>query len=737
MIDIELGVYMSKTIFVSNRLPVTVKKEENTLSFHKSIGGLATGLQGYHEKSDSLWVGWTGLPDEVITDLDYQEIESTLKRHYNCVPINLTEAEIDKYYYGFSNNMIWPLFHYFSNLASHDVENWQAYKMVNQKFYNSIKELIEEDDIIWIHDYQLMLLPQMIREKHPKVKIGFFLHIPFPSYEIFRTIVWREELLEGVLGSDLIGFHTYDYVRHFLSSVRRILGCEHHLNTITYNGRYVKADVFPMGIDFNHFAAEYKDSSFKSQFKAIKSSLKDIKMILSIDRLDYTKGIPERIKAYRRFLELYPEFIGKVRLNLIVAPSREAVDSYKELLKEIQILVSEVNGELGTISWQPIFFFFQSFSQEELIAYYRNADVMLVTPLRDGMNLVVKEYIASRIDYEGMVVISETAGAASELGEYIIVNPNDLDEIAAGIKQALDMPVSEKRIINQTMCKRLKRYNVQFWAEDFMYNLSNLVTDPMQLTGQIDLDQNSKLIAESFSDAENRLLLLDYDGTLVGFKSVPEKAKPDKELKDLIQKLVDNRHNTVVIVSGRDHFTLEKFFGDLNVHLIASHGLWIKHPNTDWEMTLALNNDWKATVNHVLEVYADRMPGALIEEKDFSLAFHYRLCEPDLVATKLNEVKDALVSMTQTMTIGLQEGNKVIEMKDLRVNKGYGASVFLKNPKFDFIMSVGDDVTDEDLFDVLNEGSYGIKVGLGNSKANYRVRSWQSVRKLLNNLSSL
>lgn len=728
---------MSKTIFVSNRLPVTVKKEDLKLTYHKSIGGLATGLKSYHENSDALWVGWTGLPNEVLTDEDHLLIENKLLNEYKCVPIELSDFEIEQYYYGFSNNTIWPLFHYFSNLANYNIENWESYKKVNLKFYLKIKPLLNDDDIVWVHDYQLMLLPQLIRENHPNVRIGFFLHIPFPSYEIFRTLVWRVELLEGVLGADLIGFHTYDYVRHFLSSARRILGCEHNLNTITFNGRFVKADVFPMGIDFNHFAAEYKDTNYKLQTKAIKTSLKDQKMILSIDRLDYTKGIPERIKAYRRFLELYPSYLGKVRLNLIVAPSREAVDSYKELLKEIQILVSEVNGELGTISWQPIFFFFQSFSQEELIAYYRNAEVMLVTPIRDGMNLVVKEYLASRVDYEGMVVISETAGAASELGEYIIVNPNDLDQIAEGIKQALVMPVAEKRIINQTMCKRLKRYNVKFWAEDFMNNLTHLMTDPMALSGQIDLDNEPIRIIEPFSKSQNRLLLLDYDGTLVGFKSVPEKAKPDKELLDLIRKLTENQKNTLVIVSGRDHYTLEKWFGELDVHLIASHGLWLKHPETSWEMTIALNNEWKSTINHVLEVYADRMPGALIEEKDFSLAFHYRLCEPDLVATKLHEVKDALVSMTQTMTIGLQEGNKVIEMKDLRVNKGFGASVFLKNVKYDFIMSIGDDVTDEDLFEVLGDDDFGIKVGLGNSKANYRVRSWQSVRKLLGSLSTI
>lgn len=722
---------MSKTIFISNRLPVTVKKEADQLTFHKSIGGLATGLQSYHENSEALWVGWTGISNEDLSSDDRKNIDIEMLETYKCIPVYLSQEEIDNYYFGFSNKTIWPLFHYFSNFASHEVENWTFYKSVNYKFYDSVKHLIGDNDIIWIHDYQLMLLPQIIRENHPNVKIGFFLHIPFPSYEIFRTIVWRKELLVGVLGSDIIGFHTYDYVRHFLSSVKRILGYEHHLNKITVDERYVKADVYPMGIDFERFASDYNDSAFIAQSKAIQDSLSDIKMILSIDRLDYTKGIPERIKAFRRFLELYPEFNQKVRLNLIVAPSREAVDSYKELLKEIQILVSEVNGELGSISWQPVFFFFQSFSQEELVAYYRNADVMLVTPLRDGMNLVVKEYIAARTDYEGMVVISETAGAASELGEYIIVNPNDIDEIAEGIKRAFEIPLDEKRRINQAMSNRLKRYNVRFWADSFMYDLTSFISDPMQLTGKIDLDHNSERFFKSFSVSKKRLLLLDYDGTLVGFKSTPELATPDEALMELIHSLAEDDRNTVVIVSGRDHYTLESWFGELDIHLIASHGLWVKHPDSAWQMTIALNNEWKSSIIHVMEVYADRMPGALIEEKDYSLAFHYRLCEPDLVATKLPEVMDTLVSMTQTMSIGLQEGNKVIEMKDLRVNKGFGASVFLKNPDFDFVMSIGDDVTDEDLFEVLEEGSYGIKVGFGSSKANYRVRSWQSVRKLL------
>ncbi len=722
---------MSKTIFVSNRLPVTVSKEDDELQYSKSIGGLATGLKSYHESSNGLWAGWPGVSEEGTSDKEKESIGETLEESYNCLPVFLSNEEIDRYYYGFSNKTIWPLFHYFSNKAEYNVDTWDAYYQVNRKFFDAIKDRIEEDDIIWVHDYQLMLLPEMIREVYPNVRIGFFLHIPFPSYEVFRMLVWREEILKGLLGADLIGFHTYDYVRHFLSSVRRILGYEHNLNNIVFEDRLVKADVFPMGIDYDRFSKEYTSKEFKKEEAEIVESIDGVQMILSIDRLDYTKGIPERIKAYDRFLEKNPEYVEKVRLNLIVAPSREAVDSYEQLKREIQILVSETNGKYGTVSWMPIWFFFQSFPQESLIAFYKHSEVLLVTPLRDGMNLVVKEYIAARTDYEGMVVISETAGAASELGEAVIVNANDTDEIADGIKTALEMPGKEKRAINRIMHRRLKRYNVEFWAEQFMNNLAHLETDPLEVSVQKSLERDNAVVVDAYKEANKRLLFIDYDGTLVGFKSIPEKAKPDKEVRRLLQKLTDDPKNKVVIVSGRDRLTLDDWLGDMDLHILASHGLWLRHPGEDWRMTVSLNNDWKATIHHVLEVFTDRMPGSLIEEKEYSLAFHYRQCEPDMVATKFGEVKEALLSMTQSMSLGLQEGNKVLEIKDNRVNKGQGVSIFAEGKDFDFIMSIGDDVTDEDLFDALPEDSYTIKVGMGHTAAKYRVRSWRSVRQIL------
>ena len=719
---------MSKIIFISNRLPVTVTKNEDKLEYHESIGGLATGLKSYHEQSDSIWVGWTGISDDSITIEDKISIQTELKDNYKCLPVFLTDSDINKYYYGFCNNTIWPLFHYFANKTEYEFDTWESYKEVNNKFFETVDPLIEEGDTIWIHDYQLMLLPQLIKEKHPTARIGFFLHIPFPSYEIFRLLIWREEILTGLLGADLIGFHTYDYVRHFLSSTNRLLGLENNLHIINFEDRHIQVDAFPMGIDYDFFSKE--DVKEYSAGEQAFENIKDMKMILSIDRLDYTKGIPERLKGFNRFLAKYPEYKEKVRLNLIVAPSREKVNSYENLRREITELVSEINGKYGTVSWMPVWFYFQSFSQEDLISFYRHSDVLLVTPLRDGMNLVAKEYVASRTDYVGMVVISETAGAASELSEAVLVNANNYDAIACGLKTAIEMPLEEKIARNMIMQERLKRYNVRFWASEFLSTLDSAAEATLSHT-QISLDKNNRSLIHSYNAADKRIIFLDYDGTLVGFKSLPEQAKPDDELKELLIKLTNNPKNTIVIVSGRDRNTLEKWFGDFNLHMLASHGLWLMHPGEEWKMTISLDNAWKDSIRHILQIYTDRMPGSLIEEKDFSLAWHYRQCEPDMIAMKLIEIRAALLSMTSSMSLSVQEGNKVLEIKDSRVNKGYIASLFLRDSDYEFIFGAGDDLTDEDLFNVLPEDSFSVKVGSGNSVADYRIKSWKSLRNLL------
>ena len=506
------------------------------------------------------------------------------------------------------------------------------------------------------------------------------------------------------------------------------------MNMITYEDRYVKVDAFPMGIDYERFAKQIDDPVYHKEVEEINSSTQGQKMILSIDRLDYTKGIPGRIRAFETLLKNYPEYVGKVRLNLIVAPSRIEVDRYENLRREITELVSELNGKYGSIGWMPVWFFFQSFSQERLIAYYRYADVLIVTPLRDGMNLVAKEYIAARTDYRGMVVISETAGAASELGEAVVVNPNDTEAVARGLKAALEMPDEEKETINRIIHKRLKRYNVDFWAKDFINELHNVAGFSVYKKKRNIWKEHAK-IEDAYRKACHRLLFLDYDGTLVGFTARPNEAKPDADLLNLLEQLTSDKMNTVVIISGRDRHTIKKWLDSPNLHILASHGLWIHHPDKEWEKTVEIDNSWKKSIAGLLEIYADRMPGAIIEEKEFALAFHYRQCEPDMVEQKLSEVREALMSMTNSMSIGIQEGNKVLEIKDASVNKGLGASLYLGSTDYDFILGIGDDRTDEDLFNALPQKAFSIKVGIGNTNADYYIKSWESVRALLMSLS--
>jgi len=729
---------MSKIIFVSNRLPVTVKRNGGNLEYQKSIGGLATGLKSYHEQSDSIWVGWPGISEENILDKEKEHIQKELRREYKCLPVFLSDIEIDEYYNEFCNKTIWPLFHYFTGRTKYNVNTWKSYQQVNEKFFRSVEDVISENDIIWIHDYQLMLLPKMIKDKYPETKVGFFLHIPFPSYEIFRLLIWRDEILKGLLGADLVGFHTYEYARHFISCTRRLLGLESNMNQIYYEDRYVQVNAFPMGIDFEFFSKEHDNSSVHEETKQILEYETGVKNILSIDRLDYTKGIPERLRAYSRFLSRNPEYREKVRLNLIVAPSREDVDLYDDLRREIKELVSEINGKYATFTWMPIWFFYRSFSQESLIAMYRHSDVLLVTPLRDGMNLIAKEYLAARTDCEGMLVLSETAGAASELGEAVIVNANDYDAIANGIKTALDMHRYEKIARSKMMQNRIKRYNVEFWASEFLQALKQTAIKSPQTVFQWSIEKESYQLNLAYQKAQKRVLFLDYDGTLVGFHVIPEQAKPDKELIKLLADLANDPQNTVVLISGRERDKLADWFGDLNVHIIASHGLWIRHPGQDdWIMTMSLENDWKESIRQILESYTDRTPGSFIEEKEYSLAWHYRQCEPDMVALKLGEIRETFLSMMRSTTLGLQEGNKVLEVKDIRVNKGFCISTFFLNRDYDFIFAVGDDYTDEDIFTVLSRETFTFKIGWGNTAANYHLKSWQSVRQILKKFTDI
>ena len=538
----------------------------------------------------------------------------------------------------------------------------------------------------------------------------------------------------------MIGFHTYDYERHFFSCVRRLFGYEISFNQIHIEERIIIADSFPMGIDYNKFVNSAQDVGMQSITE--KSELHqeldkyflaspDRKLILSIDRLDYTKGIPNRLKAFARFLEKYPEFRQKVTLIMLAVPSRGQVDHYQLLKKEVDELVGQINGAYGNINYTPIWYFYRSLPFNNLIELYSSCDVALITPVRDGMNLVAKEYLASRINNTGVLILSEMAGVAKEMGEALIINPVDEEDMADSINQALTMPVEEQKERIAFMKQRIQRYDVFKWANEFVKSLKkaeNVQSD--FLAKRITKPLATKLLNQ-YNDAKKRAIFLDYDGTLAHFRKNPQDAKPDEELHSIIKKITSNELNIVTIISGRDRYTLEKWFAGHNVNLICEHGVWLKKVDGDWEMLTTVNNNWIPNVRPVMENFVDRTPGSFIEEKNYSLVWHYRKSEPEQGELRANELKDELNTHLSNHNLEIMEGNKVIEVKSGGINKGVAALKFISNKPYDFIMAIGDDWTDEFMFRELPEEAITIKVGMKHTKAAYKVESVDAVRSLL------
>jgi len=507
------------------------------------------------------------------------------------------------------------------------------------------------------------------------------------------------------------------------------------MGTLAVDDRIVKADAFPMGIDYDKYSTAVEDPTVKKSLAKVKKKVGDRKIIISIDRLDYTKGILQRLEAFDLFLTQNPKYKEKVTLILVAVPSRTGVEDYAELRKQLEGMVGRINGEHGSLGWVPVWYLYRFLPFERIAALYNAADVALVTPLRDGMNLIAKEFIATKADGNGVLILSEMAGAASELGEAIAVNPHNKQEIIDAIKEALEMSVEEQAERNRLMQNRLCRYTITRWAKDFLEALSDMKTTQAELAvGRLSQPIRERLVAE-YAKSTKRLFLLDYDGTLVGFADRPEKAGPDEELWALLQALVAEPQNEVVIISGRDKETLSYWLGNTNSSLIAEHGAWIKAKNKDWQLIKPLRNDWKDTIRSILELYADRTPGSFVEEKDFSLVWHYRKADSELASLGIQELRDAILNLTENLDIGVFEGSKILEVKNIGISKGHAAERWLAKGKWDFILAAGDDYTDEDMFSILPESAYSIKVGHGISKARFNLDSVNELRELLEKLT--
>ncbi len=728
---------------VSNRLPFTVSFPGGVPQFKPSAGGLTTGLWSYLDRKtldgvecmDHLWMGWPGAsvpPEHEAAVRAYGE------RHFKSSPVFLPEESMDRFYLRFCNKTIWPLFHYFPMLTHYEEENWQEYRNINRVFAEAVVNALRPDDLLWIHDYHLMLLPKLVREKFPEMPIGFFLHIPFPSWEIFRLLPrpWREEILEGLLGSSLIGFHTHDYARDFLTSVLRTSGYEHQLGSLTLRDRVVEVDTFPMGIEFDRFAQAAASKETELRVEELRQKCVGQKVIFSVDRLDYTKGLINRLRGYETFLKNNPQWHGKVVFIISVAPSRIGVDSYQAMKSELEQTVGRIVGDFGNVHWTPLVYQFRNLSFEEIVPLYRLCDVALITPLRDGMNLVAKEFIASRPDQTGVLILSEMAGAAKEMGEALIINPFHREDFAKALEQALTMPVEEQIRRNQLLQERLRRYNVVRWADDFVQALAATQRTEAARRARLLTGKAYSGMSQQYRSAPRRALLLDYDGTLVPFAAEPKLAQPDAELIETLTALGSDPANQVTIISGRPRRTLEEWFGKLPISLIAEHGVWLRDKNSGWRMLKPMTADWKERVRPIFQLYVDRLPGALLEEKEFSLAWHYRRADPEQAPERAKELLDDLAGYTRNIDVQVFEGNKVIEIRNAGINKGSAGLEWLTHHTPDFILAVGDDWTDEDLFRALPPTAFSVRVGVANTAARYYLGNPAAVRRMLRELSA-
>ncbi len=733
----------NKLYIVANRLPVTITQHKGKTEIISASGGLVSAISSYlgstgNQAQSFDAVYWAGIPG--CSPKVWQRVNKKVQQDgYTYLPVFTERRLYDRYYNGFCNSLLWPLFHYFPSYAEFRASDFEAYMEVNRQFHTCLVDQLAEEDTVWIHDYQLLPLAGMLRQSHPNLTIGFFLHIPFPPYDIFKMLPWpwQQSILDSLCCSNLLGFHTVHYANNFIQCAQTALGAESRGRHLSVNRRLIRVGVFPISIDYQKFNNSYRQESVEALRQSYRQQIGDRKIIFSVDRLDYTKGVMNRLKAYERFLATNPEYAGKVVFVMVIVPSRDTISKYDERKKMINEFAGYLNGKFGGLNWQPLLYNYNSISFDELCALYTACDLALITPLRDGMNLVAKEFVASRRDKKGVLILSEMAGASEELVDALLINPNDQEEISTAIKTALEMPDEEQEIRMAHMQKRIQQYDVQHWAADFMLRLHEAHSAQESMQIRIADEQVLKQLKTRYLGAEKRLLFFDYDGTLVNFATQPELAVPSSDLLQLLNTLAQNTANTVCIISGRPTNSLESLFKHLPVNLIAEHGAAIKAAGEEWQTPLITDTYWMVELKEVINRYVDLYPNSFLETKRFSLAWHFRNTTLEAGSKELNEIANQFSEHLHTFDLQLLKGNRVLEIRPAAISKGTAVRQWLAHISPDFVLAIGDDATDEDMFRVLKSHPHGIslKVGYQISSADYNLKDTTTVKTLLQSLA--
>jgi len=724
-----------RLIVVSNRLPLTLRMVDGHWTTERSSGGLASAMNPLLRRRGGDWIGWAnGTGDENL-----EERSAVLQdwgQKEQCFAVELPTDVATGFYEGYANQTLWPVFHNFPSQLKFDAKAWEAYVEANRIFCKAVAMRYKPNDLIWVHDYHLMLLPQMLRQELPDAAIGFFLHIPFPSSEIFPILPRREELLEGLLGADLVAFQTHGHLQQFRSALLRVLGTESKVAEVAVGGRPTRLEALPIGIAPEEYTDLLKhDETTARHYAEWVARYRGQRVLLAVDRLDYTKGVLERLRAYSDLLRSSAKLKGKIALIQIAVPTRERIDTYQELRTEVNRLVGEINGKLGTPDWTPVVYINRSIERAELVALYKLADICWVGSLRDGMNLVAKEYVACKPDGDGVLVLSEFAGAAAEMGEALLINPYDEDRTASTVERALSLEEQERRERMRALHNRILRNNVFHWGDRFLASLEEAVS----ARGRYIDTQPKRLrlseIRDAYMRANQRMLILDYDGTLAPFTKQPWQVAPSPVLLRLLSTLASEPRNCVALTSGRTAENLDRWFAAVQgLWLIAEHGAELKPPlATTWEsLRSPVSTDWKSTVMPILEHFVDRTPGSFVEEKKYGLVWHYRMAEPEFGDWLANELASMLEAMLAETELRAFRGDKTIEVRPVWTSKGEAFERLLAACEGrDFMFAAGDDRTDEDLFERMPDGAWTVHVGPGPTRAAFVVRDFETVREVL------
>ncbi|KAF8985453.1 threalose-6-phosphate phosphatase [Entomortierella lignicola] len=694
--------------------PSSLKDGECILHPRRGHSALYSGIRTLGKAYETIQIGWVGeiadqdgyiVPCKNLTEKHKNNIKEKLWQKDKVVPIFLDDDKATGHYEGYCKRVLWPLFHYIlweeATDGRTEKKSWDDYVFVNQQFADAIAEQYQAGDIVWIHDYHLLLVPHLLRQKLPSAAIGVFIHTPFPSSEIFRCLPKRVEVLNGLLGANQIGFQTYSYARHFISCCTRVNGYESTPRGVDASGSTVWVGTFPIGIDAERVEAQRKAPGVLPKIEALKKTYKGKRIIVGRDKLDQVKGVQQKLHAFEKFLNDYPELQGEVVLIQVTSPP--LVENTK-LEAKIAELVAHINGTYGNLNFTPIHHYHQHIDRDEYYALLTVADIGLITSVRDGMNTTSLEYIMCQSESQGPLILSEFTGTAGSLGGALLVNPWDYQGVARVIYDALNISDEDKHARHAQLHKHVLKYTAQSWAQNFITELLRNVSTWDQSTPTPYLDLS--VIVHKFNSAKKRLLMFDYDGTLTPIRKTPGAAIPQEHMLKALTALANDPKNIVWVISGRDQKALEEWLGDVeNLGFSAEHGSFMRQPGSKkWvNLTESLDMSWKNDVIEIFTYYTERTQGSFIEHKRSSLTWHYRMADPEFGAFQAKECQNHLENaVLSKLPVEILVGKKNLEVRPTTVNKGeIVKKLLLLHPDAEFVMCAGDDKTDEDMFRAL------------------------------------